>query len=228
MFVFDGGVPILKKQTLANRRKRKIEAEDKSEVLRQKILANYVRQQLQNQTKQVLPTVAELEERLHSQSGSPKKSPAKRGRERFDELDSALQTFREKFTAQTTEDIDRVDRVVVEGGDESSSSEDEGAGRYGMDYAENFTTIVSKDFDGLPLETQHEILFEMQESRKMNSWGKMEVMPKNLHDFSNYQMDRLVKRRFLQKKIQSVQKEMGQKHVHVQNLGTNFLLSLIN
>jgi len=58
----------------------------------------------------------------------------------------------------------------------------------------------------------------MQESKKTNSWNKMSELPRDAGEFSSFQVDRLLKRRFLQKKIQSVQKEMGQRHIHVQNL----------
>lgn len=228
IFVFDGGVPILKRQTLAGRRKHKLEAIDKSEVARQKLLSNFIRQQLHRGTRPVDPN-QQLDPQIASSSASsssPKKSstatssPTKR--DKFQDVDLELQKFREKFASSTEMDVDRVDKTCIKvdtvDDDEDDSSDEERSRRYGMDYAENFSAITSKDFNVLPLETQHEILFEMQESRKMNSWGKMEQMPNNLQDFSSYQMDRLVKRRFLQKKIQSVQQEMGKRHIHVQNL----------
>jgi hypothetical protein len=229
---------------MAVRRKRKIEALDKSEVSRQKILSNYIRQQLQRQMRRVLPqsrdldlAADEMEEILSpeksgnskSRTPSPKKKllveavagPSSSGRANSSEdpFHKALEEFREKFESTVNDDGEGLGYLeAAEVVSSSSEEEDSSRGYYGMDYSENFSVINTPDFSELPLETQHEILFEMQESRKMNSWGKIEQMPQDLRDFSSYQMERLVKRRYLQKKIQSVQQEMGQKHIHVQNL----------
>ncbi|CAL8127020.1 unnamed protein product [Orchesella dallaii] len=230
VFVFDGGVPVLKRQTLAARRQRKIDSLDKAESSRQKILSKFLQQQLQRQYKQALPPSIRMQAKIKALSleRSPSVSPKKKnvscindvekgGGNSKDpyEIDEDLAAFRAALVSKLEDDVDEVN-PKQEG---SSDSDDDVQGyQYGVDYSENFSVIQAPEFDNLPLETQHEILFEMQESRKMNSWGKFDKMPKDLHSFSNFQMDRLVKRRTMQKKIQSVQQEMGQRHIHVQNL----------
>lgn len=234
VFVFDGGVPVLKRQTLASRRQKKIESLDKAELSRQKILSAFLRQQLQRQAKVVLPPSLRMQAQIDALSSGSKKSPSispKKQRipvpstsraegvsSQENKIDEDLEAFSAALTAKLEDDMEeesKHDESTVSDDDESPA--DDGY-QYGVDYSENFSMIQTPDFDILPLETQHEILFEMQESRKMNSWGKFDKMPKDLQSFSSYQMDRLVKRRTLQKKIQSVQQEMGQRHIHVQNL----------
>lgn len=226
IFVFDGGVPALKRQTLTARRQRKLQSLDKAEVSRQRILSAYLQQQLQRHAKRALPPSLRMQARLGqiSSNKSPSVSPKKRkpGSTTADDrsqdaVDEDLESFRAALVAKLEDDMDEVNPQHGT----ASDSDDEvnpQTYHYGVDYSENFGVIQAPEFDTLPLETQHEILFEMQESRKMNSWGKFDKMPKDLSKFSNFQMDRLVKRRTLQKKIQSVQQEMGQRHIHVQNL----------
>jgi DNA excision repair protein ERCC-5 len=58
--------------------------------------------------------------------------------------------------------------------------------------------VTSEAFLALPATVRHEILLELKDSRKQNSWGRIHEMPKKSDDFSSYQLDRLLKRRRLQ------------------------------
>jgi len=222
VFVFDGGVPHLKRQTLASRRQKKLDAVEKSEITRKKLVTNLLKRRLERELKLTLPPSLRMSSKIDELSSPKKTSPRKavNSQHTNQQIDEDLEEFRLKFEAASKTDGDRMTNDVADFEDSSSSSAEEDTQNHWhkKDYSENFSTIISPHFDSLPLETQHEILFDMQESRKMNSWGKIDQMPKNLGDFSTYQMDRLRKRTILQKKIQSVQKEMGQRHIHVQDL----------
>lgn len=64
-------------------------------------------------------------------------------------------------------------------------------------------------FLSLPLETRHEILTELKETRKQSSWGRIHELPKKSDDFSSYQMKRLLKRQQVQAALDEAGKEMG-------------------
>lgn len=72
-------------------------------------------------------------------------------------------------------------------------------------------TIDTKSpyFQSLPLETRHEILTDLKETRKQNSWGRLHELPKKSDDFSCYQMNRLLKRQQVQAALDDAAKEMG-------------------
>ncbi|XP_072388907.1 DNA excision repair protein ERCC-5-like isoform X2 [Diabrotica undecimpunctata] len=68
---------------------------------------------------------------------------------------------------------------------------------------------TSHYFKSLPLEVKHDILTDLKETRKQNSWGKLHQLPKQSDDFSSYQMKRLLKRKEVQSALDEVSKEMG-------------------
>lgn len=213
---------------MAVRRQKKIKSLDKAELSRQKILNAYLRQKLLRQKRQTImavPPSLQLQARIDELSGGGKCCNPPNKQDPYTKFLKSNKTLDEKIdrglkscpTALIAQLEDDVDDEVNPKAKRSFSDADENKSK-DCHYSEHFSAIQGPDFDILPLETQHEILFEMQESRKMNSWGKFDMMPKDPQRFSSFQMDRLVKRRALQKKIQSVQQEMGQKHIHVQNL----------
>ncbi|XP_045766289.1 DNA excision repair protein ERCC-5 isoform X2 [Maniola jurtina] len=61
----------------------------------------------------------------------------------------------------------------------------------------------------MPLKDKYDLLVELKETRKMNSWGKIHTLPKKSDNFSNFQMQRLLKRRKLQECLEETEKEMG-------------------
>ncbi|VVC88947.1 unnamed protein product [Leptidea sinapis] len=69
--------------------------------------------------------------------------------------------------------------------------------------------LESDDFKKLPVKQKYDLLLELKETRKMNSWGKLETLPKKSDNFSNFQMQRLLKRRKVQECIEETEKEMG-------------------
>ena len=70
--------------------------------------------------------------------------------------------------------------------------------------------VNSAAFTNLPKRTQVEVLMELREKRKMNSWAKLDQMPKVATDFSSFQFERLLKRRSQQAKLDDVGKALSE------------------
>ncbi|CAH2231781.1 jg7193 [Pararge aegeria aegeria] len=69
--------------------------------------------------------------------------------------------------------------------------------------------LESDKFKNMPLKDKYDLLVELKETRKMNSWGKIHTLPKKSDNFSDFQMQRLLKRRKLQECLEETEKEMG-------------------
>lgn len=89
-----------------------------------------------------------------------------------------------------------------------------------MKFDEDIHTIdvTSSDFKELPPEVRHEILMELIETRKQSSWKYIDSMPKESDTFSDFQMNRLLKRRAVQSSLDEVGKEMGGKAMSMKEL----------
>ncbi|GFY41008.1 DNA repair protein complementing XP-G cells homolog [Trichonephila inaurata madagascariensis] len=70
--------------------------------------------------------------------------------------------------------------------------------------------INSDDFNNLPPDVKQEILSTLKESRKHRTWDQYEELPQDSNDFSSYQMQNLLKKRMLSRKLEEVQKDMRQ------------------
>ena len=60
---------------------------------------------------------------------------------------------------------------------------------------------------------QYELLTELTERRKENSWNKMHQMPKSASGFSGFQVQRLLNRSKVQKTKENIGKEIGDETV---------------
>lgn len=105
----------------------------------------------------------------------------------------------------------------------SSSEEEESSAEEEEEEKKQFRDIHSIDvrsqeFLSLPPEIRHEILTEMIETRKQNSWKHLDRMPKESGEFSDYQMNRLLKRYAVQVSLEQAGKEMGGKAMSLQEL----------
>ncbi|XP_034827576.1 DNA excision repair protein ERCC-5 homolog [Maniola hyperantus] len=69
--------------------------------------------------------------------------------------------------------------------------------------------LESDKFKNMPLKDKYDLLVELKETRKMNSWGKIHTLPKKSDNFSDFQMQRLLKRRKLQECLEETEKEIG-------------------
>lgn len=48
--------------------------------------------------------------------------------------------------------------------------------------------LESEDFKNMPSKEKYELLLELKETRKMNSWGKLHTLPKKSDNFSDFQV----------------------------------------
>uniref|UniRef100_A0A8D9BTU3 DNA repair protein complementing XP-G cells homolog n=1 Tax=Cacopsylla melanoneura TaxID=428564 RepID=A0A8D9BTU3_9HEMI len=181
VFVFDGGVPELKKQTIAQRKTQKSKAASNAEQVRSDLLKNLLEQQLVSDVlgrkEMVLPPPAlRREEDMFELPPAPKQSS------RDDEEDSESEDAESSFRYADLHSVD----------------------------------INSEQFSALPPNMRHEILTELLEQRKLSSWHKMHEMPQESDGFSSYQMERLLRRRAIQKKLDETAGELEE---HVLSLG---------
>nr|XP_045596661.1 DNA excision repair protein ERCC-5 homolog [Procambarus clarkii] len=182
VFVFDGGVPYLKKQTLASRKIRRDVAASKAQQVRERLLKNLLKSQA---VRKALgrsgpgPSIAHVAR------------PQKKEKDMF-EL-PPIPDSENQLTSLKSED-----------------SEDEG------DYILKNLKLPnlhqfdfeSKEFKSLAIETQHEILCELQDTRKQNSWSSINEMPRQSESFAEFQMGRLMKRRNFQATLDSTRDEI--------------------
>lgn len=71
--------------------------------------------------------------------------------------------------------------------------------------------VNSTKFKELPANVRLDILTDIKETRKQSSWGRLHEMPVEGDQFSNFQMQRLLKRRQVQQSFENAGKEIGGK-----------------
>ncbi|XP_071489512.1 DNA excision repair protein ERCC-5-like [Diadema antillarum] len=193
VFVFDGTPPQIKRQTLAARRQRKQLAAAQSENTSEKIIKNFLKS---HAVKAVMEQNGE---------GTSNREPKLRLPRRRDD-DDMFELPPMPSTSQGANGI--------EGDDES---DDDGiaqaVAQYQAEQAESYqdlrlVDVESESFLSLPVEVQHELITEMQESSKRNSWSRMHQLPQQSGDFSRYQVDRLIKKSKLSVRLEDLRKEM--------------------
>ncbi|XP_055868863.1 DNA excision repair protein ERCC-5-like [Biomphalaria glabrata] len=187
VFVFDGGVPLLKKQTMAARRERKAEAVRESNDIAHKLLRNLVQS---NAVKQAL-----------SVSGKPPRpvpGVQRRNQEKdIFELAPLPETEEIGLSLNAEEwerDFELQEKCIKEGLASLSEAHPE-----------------SEEFKSLPMEIQHEILHEWKERNKYHSLSSLTKMPEDSDSFSSYQLKKLMKQSKLSSRIEEVRKEMSSK-----------------
>ena len=204
IFVFDGKAPQLKLETLRKRRQARSNLMQKSDSVRAKILDNFIKRnavatQLQRQTFAVNKTLDSGKEGL-LQLIQQRRGVKKASSEQKDIFElPPLPEHNVGLGASSQED--------------SSEDEDD----WKADALAHFDVsdihsldVTSQRFQSLPTEMQFELLAELKERRKQSSWDKMSEMPRKADDFSGFQMERLVKRSQVQKKLNEVGKQLGE------------------
>ncbi|OWR49278.1 mutagen-sensitive protein 201 [Danaus plexippus plexippus] len=186
VFVFDGGFPDLKRETIAKRQDNKTKYNSASEKLKREITLLLGKKTAIGSLlgKQISPT--------------KNKQP------------------------QANDDIFKLPELPEKGAYSESESEDE------QDSSASTVDLHSVDFDSdkfknMPIKEKYDLLIELKETRKMNSWGKINTLPKKSDNFSDFQMQRLLKRRQLQECLEETEKEMGD-----EGMSLNELESLLN
>ncbi|XP_078379026.1 LOW QUALITY PROTEIN: DNA excision repair protein ERCC-5-like [Oculina patagonica] len=185
VFVFDGGVPHLKKKTLAARKEQRFKAIHKSNRAAEKIVKNYLKAKaLETVTKRKStttparsksprePDVFELPPLLSNAATDVKSSPDD------EDLDTPiLEQFRSQHLEETFQDPTAID-------------------------------IESEDFKALPAEIQHELIKEIQAEKK---WMSKEYKPEAT-DFSSFQLEGVLKRGKMKQRLDELCKEMNERN----------------
>ncbi|KAM4683640.1 DNA excision repair protein ERCC-5-like isoform 1-T1 [Amazona ochrocephala] len=189
VFVFDGGAPLLKRQTLAQRRRRKEIATHDSRKTAEKLLKTFLKRQviknaLKGKRHEAFPSITEVrrEEIDDIYVLPPLKEEEKNSSEEEDEKEWEIRMNQRK--------------MLHEALCENPQSVD----------------IESEDFKKLPPEVKYEILTEMKEFTKRKRTF-FEAMPEESNAFSQYQLRGLLKKSSLSRCIENVQKELSQEHV---------------
>jgi len=188
VFVFDGGVPHLKKKTLAARKEQRFKAIHKSNRAAEKIVKNYLKAKaLETVTKRKSttnivrsksprePDVFELPP-LPASSATNVKSSA--GDEDLDT--PILEQFRSQHLEETFQEPSKIN-------------------------------IDSEDFKALPPEIQHELIKEIQAERKWMAKNNF-VISKHSTDFSSFQLEGVLKRGKMNQRLEELYKEMNERH----------------
>uniref|UniRef100_A0A2A4K1E7 XPG N-terminal domain-containing protein n=1 Tax=Heliothis virescens TaxID=7102 RepID=A0A2A4K1E7_HELVI len=107
--------------------------------------------------------------------------------------------------------------------DESESESDDEQNSSSSSIDLHTVDLQSDSFKNLGVKEKYDLLIELKETRKMNSWGRLKELPKNSDTFSDFQMQRLLKRRKIQECLEETEKEMGDA-----GMSLNDLESLLN
>nr|XP_006131090.1 DNA repair protein complementing XP-G cells isoform X1 [Pelodiscus sinensis] len=193
VFVFDGEAPLLKRQTLAKRRQRKELAVSDSKKTTEKLLKTFLKRQaiktaLTGKSNEALPSISQVQ------------------REEIDDM-YVLSSLQEE-EKKSSEDED--EREWEERMSQKKILQEE--------FFDNphSVDIESEDFGSLPPEVKHEILTDIKEFTKRRR-TLFEAMPEESNDFSQYQLNGLLKKNNLNRYIENVEKEMNQQHSgHIQ------------
>ncbi|XP_063427344.1 DNA excision repair protein ERCC-5-like [Mytilus trossulus] len=184
VFVFDGGVPVLKKQTMAGRREKKEFAELESDKATKNLVQNLMKSHAIN------AVLKKDDSSKHSSSG-PKPSTSNQGKPDMFELPPLPEEFksiseesrRAEFSAQERLLLDEVDLNQID--------------------------IESDVFNSLPSEMKHEVLTLLKEKKKRHTWNQILELPQESNDFSKFQMAKLMKQNKLSSRLADVTKEMN-------------------
>ncbi|XP_030838334.1 DNA repair protein complementing XP-G cells isoform X2 [Strongylocentrotus purpuratus] len=195
IFVFDGAPPQLKKQTLAARRQRKNLAAARTEKTTERIVKNYMKSHA------IQAVIGENGEGT-SQDLPPLYIPRKNETDLYELPPLPSNDLHEKNSG--SEDEEEEDHISIA----MAAHQAEMESRY-QDLGE--LDIESESFKALPVEVQHELITELQESSKKNSWARMHQLPKVSQDFSQYQLKKLLNKGKLRLRLDNLRKEMRTK-----------------
>ncbi|ENN80361.1 hypothetical protein YQE_03220, partial [Dendroctonus ponderosae] len=215
VFVFDGGVPVLKKQTIV--RQHELSSEilyrlNNQSKLRDLSKADEIHKQLLDTLLKHTAVSKVITEKIEASMGLPKTRPKQDDLYVLppsSELDSTLSSSEEEsYTDDTTSESSPTKQWDV-----------------------HTIDMNSVHFKSLPVDVRHEILTDLKETRKQSSWGKLPLLkkaskhscrlhelPKVSDDFSVFQMQRLLKRQAVQTALEDAEKEMGGKSLSLAEL----------
>ncbi|XP_063838442.1 DNA excision repair protein ERCC-5 homolog isoform X1 [Ostrinia nubilalis] len=188
VFVFDGGFPDLKRETIAKRQYNKAKYNSESERIKRELA--------------LLLSKKTAISSLLGKEISPKKGSSS--------------------NTTNNDDLFKLPALPENKEESESESEDESSSSSSIIDLHS-VDIESNTFKTLPAKEKYDLLIELKETRKMNSWGRLHELPKNSDNFSDFQMQRLLKRRKVQECLEETEKEMGDG-----GMSLNELESLLN
>ncbi|XP_068017625.1 DNA excision repair protein ERCC-5 [Melanerpes formicivorus] len=188
VFVFDGEAPLLKRQTLAKRRQRKEFAVSDSRKTAEKLLKTFLKRQV-------------IKNALRGKSNEAFPSITQVRREEIDDI-YVLPSLKDEEKNSSEEEDEKEWEVRMS--QKQMLQEQLCENPHSVD-------IESEDFNKLPPEIKHEILTDMKEFTKRRR-TLFEAMPEESNDFSQYQLRGLLKKSSLNRCIETVQKELNQRH----------------
>lgn len=204
VFIFDGGVPALKRQTIENRVRRNQAQLQKNNQKAQKIVKSYLEKQIGKRIDNDLPTIQlEFEsdrfsnERINDEMFAITEYGSKKPANSIDQFKANCEL------AALQDPLAFVDELSEESDDENEANLDL--------FAANDINVNSKEFEKLPPEIRHNILIGLKEQRKYH--GRCEdFYEKDGTNFSKYQIDNMMKGWEITKKVAKVQEELVSLH----------------
>lgn len=195
VFVFDGKVPSLKKETIAKRNQKRNKLVNEADRIQTLLLQSLAKEKVVQQALGSKATGELLK-------ASPSKN-RNRSKDSNADIFKLPDISKNEFPATETDFNSSEASCSFE---TTVSTEP----KYRLSETQNLQAIdvKSDNFRKLPADIRHEILLDIKETRKQSSWGKLHELPSKGNDFSVFQMKRLLKRRQVQESIEEVEKEM--------------------
>ncbi|KAH8410635.1 hypothetical protein KR009_007724 [Drosophila setifemur] len=198
VFIFDGCVPQLKRDTIARRQQQRNKLSNEADRIQALLLQSLAKEKV---VQQALGKNAELLLK------SPIKGPPEKAKNDEDDL------FKLPELAEVSglENPDKSDPDLDCTSDSATpdSSFDESTARHAYQSSLQGIDVKSQNFRNLPADVRHEILTDIKETRKQSSWGRLHELPARSDDFCSFQMKRLLKRRAVQESLEQAELEMG-------------------
>lgn len=203
VFVFDGSVPAIKRETMAGRRERRDDAARDAEKSRKEILSKHLK----------LRAIQAVTSEQSSSSATAQSSDS-----------ASLSTKRAEVDMYDLPPMPSSSNVMMNSSDEEedglegeSQAKDSDEGfRFHESSLQNLEEIEldSDDFEALPLNIRREILVELKETLKRKSWTRLDQMPEDPEEIGKLQVRQLLIRRRVQQKLDNINKELNKSVLH--------------
>ncbi|XP_013116867.2 DNA excision repair protein ERCC-5 homolog isoform X1 [Stomoxys calcitrans] len=210
VFVFDGCVPQLKRDTIARRQQQRSKLSNEADRIQNLLLQSLAKEKV------VMQALGPNAEQLLT-------SPIKKKASKEDSVDDMFKLpelpesskKQGKVAGDSSMDdswedsFNSTDDYTNTTGSTDDSSYDESNPRHAYNTNILAIDVRSNEFKHLPADVRHDILVDIKETRKQSSWGRLHELPSRSDDFSVFQMKRLLKRRDVQVCLEEAEQEMG-------------------
>ncbi|OXU18387.1 hypothetical protein TSAR_010302 [Trichomalopsis sarcophagae] len=204
VFVFDGGVPLLKKNTIATRRKLKSIAASKAQKLKNDLINNLIKH---------TAVKGALEKGNNDGESSVaqqfKDATAIPGSSKVQDMYKLPEMPSTSTCGDSDDYMDSDDELQTQ---LSPRKQTKWMGNI------HSVDVNTEEFKNLPADVRYDILTDLKETRKQNSWGRMHELPAGSNNYSGFQVKRLLKRRYVQESLEVAEKEMGGKTLTLEEL----------